>query len=192
LTDEQRYAGMTYEEVVQNFSDTVTRICAIRCGNLEDTKDCYQTVFLKFFLCKTEFDSIEHLRSWLIRVSITTSIDYIRQYWKKNIIFLGNDKETLNLIDALSFSSQESSPTETEAMSSDSSVIEKIFQLPLKYRQVIYLYYIEEYDINEISGFLNITPGTIKSQLSRGRKLLKKGLRPELIHKGGPLYAEKQ
>lgn len=191
MTTEEHYAGLTYEEVVDHYSDTVTGICAVRCGNLEDTKDCFQNVFLKLFLTDTAFESVEHLRSWLIRVSITTSIDYVKQYWKKNIFLYGNDKDTGNMIDMLTVPAEKTfSSTESEALddTDDSPIVKEIFQLPFNYRQVIYLFYVEEYDVNEISELLNIPAGTIKSQLSRGRKLLKKDLESKHLYKGGVLY----
>lgn len=47
MVKQRLYAGLSYESVVNDFSDTVTRIWALHCGNFEDAKDCYQQVFLK-------------------------------------------------------------------------------------------------------------------------------------------------
>jgi RNA polymerase sigma-70 factor (ECF subfamily) len=49
--------------------------------------------------------------------------------------------------------------------------------LPSKYRIPLYLYYYEEYSVREISECLRVKEGTIKSQLSRGRELLKENLK---------------
>ena len=51
--------------------------------------------------------------------------------------------------------------------------------LPEKYRTVVHLYYYEEYSIQEIAGILKKREATIKSQLHRGRKLLKQMLKEE-------------
>ena len=55
----------------------------------------------------------------------------------------------------------------------DRSLFEAVMRLPGKYRIVIHLYYYEEYSIGDISSTLHRSQGTVKSQLSRGRKLLK-------------------
>lgn len=55
----------------------------------------------------------------------------------------------------------------------DRSLFEAVMRLPEKYRIVIHLFYYEEYSIEEISATLHSHPGTVKSRLSRGRKLLK-------------------
>ena len=58
----------------------------------------------------------------------------------------------------------------------DRALFESVMKLPRKYRIVIHLFYYEEYAIGEISQILRCSPGTVKSQLSRGRKLLKSKL----------------
>lgn len=189
MNDKQLYAGKTYDDVIDEFSDTVTRMCALHCSNIEDVKDCYQNVFLKLYLSTTEFENVNHLRSWLIKVAITTSLDCVKQYWHKNVLLHGNDKESMQMIDALSLK-QKGNTNEDLYEQSSGELLSDIFQLPVKYRQVIFLYYYEEYSLSEISKILNITEGTIKSQLARGRKLLKKKIELDdsYISKGGINY----
>ncbi|MBR0376418.1 MAG: RNA polymerase subunit sigma, partial [Firmicutes bacterium] len=51
--------------------------------------------------------------------------------------------------------------------------------LPRKYRVVIHLFYYEEYSVAQIAQLLHSREGTVKSQLSRGRKLLKEKMQEE-------------
>lgn len=184
MSKSRLYAGKEYEMVVRMFSDTVTRVCALRCGNLEDAKDCYQNVFMKLYLTDITFESQEHLKSWLIRVSITTSMDYVKQFWKRNVI-LNEDSSTNQMIRALSANNQNGTFDEKER---DTELIEVVFKLPLKYRQVIYFHYYEEYKVSEIADMLQQPEGTVKSLLARGRKILEKELRKSEI--GGITYGE--
>lgn len=68
---------------------------------------------------------------------------------------------------------------ETAVPSSDVSVDVKIAleQLPVKIREAVVLYYIEEFSVKEVKSILNIPEGTVKSRLSKGRELLKLALR---------------
>ena len=59
-------------------------------------------------------------------------------------------------------------------MNEESEVLREVMALPLKYRSVIYLYYYEEYSVEEIAGILQKNRNTIKTWLSRGRKILEK------------------
>ena len=61
---------------------------------------------------------------------------------------------------------------------------EAMAKLPLKYRQVLYLYYVEGYAAGEIAQLLKRPQGTVLSQMARGRKMLK-----ELLE-GGQAHAQ--
>lgn len=55
-------------------------------------------------------------------------------------------------------------------------LLEKIQQLPDRYRLVFNLYVLDNFSHKEISEMLQISEGTSKSNLSRARKLLKQEL----------------
>lgn len=154
--------GFTYEDAVDTYADMVTRICLLRCSCAEDAKDCFQNTFIKLYQKKPEFRSKEHIKAWLIQVAIHECIDYNRQFWKRKVVC------TDVLGDFLSKN------TEKRTDINDFSITKAVMSLPTKYRHVIYLYYYEEYDINEIANLLHKKPNTIKSQLGRGRELIKR------------------
>ena len=49
---------------------------------------------------------------------------------------------------------------------------DRLEKLPLKYRTVLHLYYYEDYSIEQISRILGIRPATLRTQLTRARRLL--------------------
>lgn len=51
-----------------------------------------------------------------------------------------------------------------------------VMTLPNKYRNILYLYYYEGYSTNDIANILKENHNTVKSRLTRARKLLKKKL----------------
>ena len=61
----------------------------------------------------------------------------------------------------------------------DRGLFEAAMRLPEKYRVTIHLFYYEEYSANEIAKILRLREGTVKSRLSRGRRLLKNMLEEE-------------
>ena len=61
----------------------------------------------------------------------------------------------------------------------DSNVLNKVMQLPLKYREIIYLYYYEDYTTVKIASIIGKKESTVRSLLSRGRNILKKELKEE-------------
>jgi len=149
----KKYAGLDFSQVVKEYSDDITKICVLKLNNIEDAKDCFQNVFLKLHISKTSFSDISHLRAWLIRVACNECNDFNRSYWRKNVVF-------------------ESSPNIYKAFTDDFECIETIElirSLPQKYREIIFLYYFEEYTTSEISEILKININTVKSRLQRAR-----------------------
>ena len=63
-------------------------------------------------------------------------------------------------------------PAEQE-MSISSELVSEIMKLPLKYKEVVLLYYYEGYSIKEIAAILRLPVATVGTRLSRARKLLK-------------------
>ncbi len=162
-----RYAGITYEQVVRRFADTVTRVCVMRCQNVEDAKDCFQNVFLKLYTADTVFDTEEHLKAWLITVAIHQCADLHRQAWRQRVS-LEEDIAKLEMLGVT-----------TDERTEDSRVFMAVMRLPVKYREVIYLYYYEEYSVSEIARILNRKENTVKSDLRRARERLKEVLTGE-------------
>jgi RNA polymerase sigma-70 factor (ECF subfamily) len=157
-----RFAGMNFETALRLFADTVTRICKLHCSNEEDAKDCFQNTFLKLFKSKDIFQTEAHLKAWLITVTIHECADVYRQGWKKYTL-LREDMNTLLL--------QKEELQQIVNEHSDDT-LEKVLELPVKYRRVLYLYYYEQYSISEIAKMLSVSENTIKTQMARARKKL--------------------
>jgi len=166
--EKNQYAGLTYEQCLRTFADMVTRACIIHCDNEEDAKDCFQNVFIKLYTSEKTFETEQHLKAWLLRVTMNECIDCARQSWKKK----------MTLSEDVSAYEKEETYMENESTQTD-SVVEELQKLPYKYRQVVYLYYYEERTVKEIADFLDLPEGTVKTRLSRGRKKLEQRLRKE-------------
>ncbi len=141
------------------YADTVRRICMIHLKNYADTEDIFQTVFLKYVLHTAPFDSQEHEKAWIIRVTINACRDLLRNVFRNRTVSL----------DQLIEKSQELSEPGSE-------LLEAVLSLPWKYRDVIYLHYYEGYSAPEISRILNRNVNTVYTLLTRARKLLKNRL----------------
>lgn len=146
-------------EITQIYSrqfDTVYRVCFSYMKNAEDAEDMVQETFLKLISCEKQFESEEHERAWLIVTASNTCKDELRR-WKRRL-------ENIRL-----FSKQENT-----AQKEDDRVLEWVMALPVKYKQVIYLYYYEGYRTSEIASMLHCSESMVRNQLLRGRRLLKK------------------
>lgn len=121
-----------------------------------DTEDIFQTVFMKYVLYDGTFEDEKHEKAWIIKVTINACKDFLKNFFRKNIVSL--DEAIL---------------LETNTKEDHSDVLKAVLSLPKKYKDVIYLFYYEDYTAVEISKILNKNVNTIYTLLSRSKLLLK-------------------
>lgn len=148
------------ESIYDKFSNTVYRAAFSYCKNHADAEDITSEVFIKCFTGKKKFDSDEHLKAWLIRCTINRCKDVFKSFRFKNLVPL-EDTELIY-----------ETPEESE-------VYHTVMALPEKYRIAIHLFYYEGYSSKEIAGILKKSDTAVRTQLRRGREMLKKSLGEE-------------
>lgn len=154
----------TEEEMVNaidQYADMIQKICFIHMKQQCDVDDVFQTVFLKYAKAPL-FDTPEHEKAWLIRVTINACKDVLKS-WFRQKADLKNDFENITL-------NQDESYLRYNQIS---DVMQAILKLPDHYRNVIYLYYYEGYQVNEIARILHKKQNTIHTWLKRAKAQLK-------------------
>lgn len=144
---------------VDEYADVIKRVCFYHLKNEADTEDVFQNVFLKYMLHEEPFSDKEHEKAWLLRVAINASRDYLRNFFRRNVVPMEILEETV--------------AAEPE---NHREVLEAVLSLPDKYKDVVYLHYYEGYSAAEIGNILGKKENTVYSLLSRGRSMLKKRL----------------
>ena len=141
---------------IESYSDMVLRLCGVYLKNDADAEDIFQTVFLKYALHDSPFESAEHEKAWLIRVTVNACKDLLKSFFRSKTVPL------TELPDYLSGLAPERL-----------AVLEAVWSLPKTYREVIYLHYYEGYTAPEIAGILHRNPNTVYTHLARGKAMLK-------------------
>ncbi|MBU5452671.1 sigma-70 family RNA polymerase sigma factor [Pseudoflavonifractor sp. MSJ-30] len=147
---------LSAEDAFRQFGDRVFSAAFSATGSKEDADDVVQDTFLKYWDTDQDFTDENHIKAWLLRVAINRSRDLLRSFWHRKKV------PWEDYMEELSFEEPE-----------DKSLFEAVMELPRKYRVTIHLHYYEDLSVSEIAEILHTTEGTVKSQLSRGRKLLK-------------------
>lgn len=145
---------------VEQYADTVRRICMIHLKNYADTEDIFQTVFLKYVLSSVSFESKEHEKAWIIRVTVNACRDLLKSFFRSRTVPL----EELVREPA-------AAPT-----GEDKEVLEAVLSLPGKYKDVVYLHYYEGYTAPEIGQILGKNTNTVYTLLTRAKGLLRERL----------------
>lgn len=141
------------EYLVEKYADTVYRLAISRTRDRDSSEDVFQEVFLRLSKNIPDFQSEEHEKAWIIRVTINCSKNLINSKWNRCVDLLENELK--------------------EEKIEMQEIYYDVLRLPQKYRTVIHLFYYENLSIREISKLLNTKETTIKTWLSRGRNKLK-------------------
>ncbi|MGN0609361.1 MAG: RNA polymerase sigma factor [Oscillospiraceae bacterium] len=152
MTDCNRTA---LEKDIEAYSDTILRIAVQNTKNYHDAEDVVQEVFIRLMNNYNGFESGEHKKAWLIRVTINLCRDISRSRRFKGL-------EPLE--DYPCFYGDELKNCE---------IIEMIRNLPENRRNAVYLFYFEGYSINEIAEITGRNAKSVGSDLHRARKQLK-------------------
>ena len=125
----------------------------------QDAEDAVQEALLRLYRSDKEFESEEHVKAWLIRVTINIAKSTCTSFWHRNTVPYEDYMDDI--------------PFEDE---SDKDLMEAVLSLPDKYRIIVHLYYYEGYKTREIADTLKLSENTVKTRLLQSRKLLKNKL----------------
>ena len=149
------------EYLMRTYGNDVLRMAYSYVKDYDTAEDIFQEVFLRYMKNKKSFVSEEHLKAWLIRVTVNCCKSAYLAPWNDNVSLedIGDVADT--------FSEDER------------GVYEEILKLPIDYKTVIILFYYENMSVSDIAKTLRVTEGAVKMRLTRARNLLKLNLEGE-------------
>lgn len=142
------------EDVVKTYSNMLFKLCFTLLGNQADAEDAVSDVFVKYISNSTSFKSEEHKKAWLIRVATNIC---------KNMLKFYKIRKHMNIDDVIEYCQSED----------DIHIFTEFLNLPVKYRTILHLYYVEGYKTSEIAEMLSITTAAARKRLQYGRDMLK-------------------
>lgn len=147
------------------YCDAMFTIACRYLKNEEEAKDAMQDSFLKAFLKLESFEEKISFGAWLKRIVINQCIDTLK---RKKLATVSMENIPLEIVDDNDWN--------FDTKITKQQIVEAIENLPEKYSLVVKLYLIEGYDHTEISEILNIATKTSRTQLRRGKLLLREKL----------------
>ena len=147
------------DRAIELYADTVRKICMLHLKSVSDTEDIFQTVFLKYVLYSGTFENDGHEKAWIIRVTLNACKDYLKSFFYSRTVPLDEAMEVAG-----------------EMPEDHSEVLEAVLSLPKKYKDVIYLFYYEQYSAVEIGRILGKKVNTVYTLLARGKAMLREML----------------
>jgi RNA polymerase sigma-70 factor, ECF subfamily len=154
------------DQLMQEYSDDILHLVYTYVKNRTTAEDLTQEIFLKCYEKLNQFNQQATLKTWVYRIASNHCKDYLRSWHYRKITL--SDK-ILDYIPSKSKQVEE----EIIANSEENILTNAVMNLPLKYREVVFLHYYEELSLAEISKITTVNINTIKTRLKRAKELLK-------------------
>ena len=149
------------QEVMREYGEYCIRVAYFYVKDWSAAEEVVQDVFLAYAKNAHRFEQRSSLKTYLVKITIHKSYDYLRS-WKRKWQQFTQSKTFSHSIE-----------TEKIIDEEKQTLVEGLLQLPIHYREVLILYYYDDYNISEIANILQVSENTIKTRLARGREKLK-------------------
>ena len=160
---------MDLEQVMNEYGDHCFRIAYLYVKDYGAAEEIVQDVFVDLYT-KQQYKELSSLKTFLVKMTVHKSQNYLRSFKALKRQWTATYDEKRN----------EGRPDEMIALKEQqSSLVQAMFTLPIKYREILIFYYYEDYTVKEISQLLAISENTVKTRLVRAREKLKPLLQSE-------------
>jgi RNA polymerase sigma-70 factor, ECF subfamily len=137
-------------------------------GNVFDAEDIVQETYLMAFHKFSQLKDPEKIKPWLLRILRN---NFLKTCQKDNA------RQQLHKIDYIEFLKDGTQEVEADVLlnrAADTRIVNQaIDQLPMKYKEILILYYMDDMLYKDIAKTLDIPLGTVMSRLNRAKEALK-------------------
>lgn len=148
-------------EVMDAYGEYCIRVAYLYVKDWAAAEEIVQDTFLAYYKQHERFEGRSSLKTYLVKITIHKSHDYLRS-WKRKMTHILPSKLVTPSIEQIKIKEEQ-----------QSELVEALLQLPIKYREILILYYYDDYKIREIAELLQVSENTVKTRLVRGRGKLK-------------------
>lgn len=163
------------KRMMDSYGNEILRIAYMYLKDLQRAEDAFQEVFLKVYQKYESFNSNSSEKTWITRITINVCKDILRSSWIKKVLLFDN------------YEIEKTSPSidnEVIQLEENEYLFSQILSLPSVFKDVIILYYYQEFNTRELSKILGVPEGTIRSRLHRARELLKDNIKERIGYSG--------
>ncbi|TDQ40704.1 sigma-70 family RNA polymerase sigma factor [Aureibacillus halotolerans] len=160
-------------QLMDNYSDDVLHLVFSYVKNRTTAEDLTQEIFIKCYEKLGQFNDKSSIKTWLYRIAINHCKDYLRSWHYRKVKF--SDK-------VWDYIPSKSNHVDEEVISKNvaNRLTSAVMELPVKYREVVFLYYYEELSLVNISKITDVNSNTLKTRLKTARELLKNKMKKEV------------
>ncbi|MGA8102992.1 MAG: sigma-70 family RNA polymerase sigma factor [Candidatus Acidiferrales bacterium] len=150
-------------------------------SNAADAADVSQEVFLRAFRGIHGFRRGSSLKTWLYRIAVREALNHRRWSWRHHRNQVSLEADTENEKAALELEDDDATPFDLLASSElNQAVRTALAAVPEVFRSAVILRDLEGLSYEEVAEVLEVSVGTVKSRILRGRRALREALEPML------------
>jgi RNA polymerase sigma-70 factor (ECF subfamily) len=181
VTELQCGSDAAYDWLVTHYSTPVYSLVFGMVSEPSDAADITQDVFLKAFRGIRGFRQGSSLKTWLYRIAIREGLNHRRWLWRHHRAQDSIDTETECGSCASQIRDARESPFDQAAAHEIQKAVRgALSQVPASFRSAVILRDLEGMSYEEVAEVLDVSVGTVKSRILRGRRILREILRPYL------------
>ncbi|OGS34588.1 MAG: hypothetical protein A2474_04645 [Elusimicrobia bacterium RIFOXYC2_FULL_34_12] len=162
----------SFERLISQHQKKIYNVIYNMIGDESEAYDISQEVFIKAFKYMKEFRGDSTFFTWLYSIARNIFLNESKRFYNKKRNFETSLDNNDN-IELLKISDNYNIDKELESNELQKKVREAIQQLPEEFKLVIIFYYLEGFSYEDIAGVMELSIGTVKSRLSRGKEHLK-------------------
>lgn len=158
-----------FNELVLRYQNKIFAYIYKIVNHKEEAEDIVQETFIKVYKNLNSFDADKKFSSWLYRISHNETINYLKKNKKVNVLYYEDNSYLLNLL-----KTEKNLIKELIIEEDDQKLKTALKKLPLKYKEVIVLKYLEDKSYEEIAQILHKPIATVGTLINRAKSQLKK------------------
>lgn len=166
---QEAYSEKDLQLKIDEYSGMLYKLAYFQLKNFQDAEDVVQETFYQYIRTSPVFENREHEKAWFMKVTLNGCRKLFRCAWYRHRDILPPQEVTAE-------SSMEKDYLERERRQ---ELLNAVFSLPVKYREILHLFYFEDFSVKQIVEVTGRKESTVTSQLTRGRELLRKKLKEE-------------
>ena len=179
MTELRSGSEAAFDWLVTYYHGPVYAVIAGILRNPNNAADVTQEVFLKAYRGIRAFRQGSSLKTWLYRIAVRESLNYRRWFWR-HLRFQSSIEEKLD--GSGDFEGTGASPfDEVASREIQDAVQHALGEVPPVFRMAVILRDLEGLSYEEVAEVLDVSVGTVKSRILRGRRMLREILEPVLV-----------
>ncbi|KUP09641.1 RNA polymerase factor sigma C [Bacillus coahuilensis m2-6] len=160
---------ISIDDIIDQYGEDVWKLVFSYVQQEAVADDLTQDIFIKVYKKMHTYQGSSTIRTWIWKIAINHCNYYLKSWYKRNV----QVQEDWVFQSLRSEGSIEHQIVQNDE---DQKLEQEVLLLPVKYREVIYLFYYEEQSVKDISLLLQLKENTVKTRLRRAKQLLKERL----------------